>query len=371
MEGSSRYNASMSQPQKIAIVLPNPLGDVVMATPALRSLREHFKDSAITHIGQATALEILDGAGLADYVLEDVSRHWPSPISFLRQVWRVSRSRFDLAVLLANSFRSAVMCRLGLVRRLVGYDRDGRGWMLGTKLDPPRGSSGRYKPIPAIDYYNHLAEKLGATTTSRRMSLAVSQESRAAADEVLVGAGADPAKPMVMLNPGASFGPSKVWPALRFAALADMLIERQSAQIVINAAPGEKDLARQVSDAMRNEPTLNMADHESTLTLLKGLIQRCRLVVTNDTGARHVAAALGTDVVTIFGSTDPKWAQIDFPRQREVRVDVPCGPCQKPICRNAPGPDFHRCMTAITAEMVLQASEELLNLPNSRLEASV
>jgi heptosyltransferase-2 len=84
------------------------------------------------------------------------------------------------------------------------------------------------------------------------------------------------------------------------------------------------------------------------------------LLITNDTGARHVGAALGADVVTIFGSTDPEWTRIDCPRERIVRVPVPCAPCRKKFCRLPAGPTHHQCMTAVTVEMVLAAAEELL-----------
>jgi heptosyltransferase-2 len=142
--------------------------------------------------------------------------------------------------------------------------------------------------------------------------------------------------------------------------VADELIEDLRAGIIINAAPAEKDIASAVEAAMKHPPLVNFARRSNSLGLLKGLLRRCDLLITNDTGARHFAAALGTAVVTIFGSTDPTWAQIDYPRERILRADVPCGPCQKKRCLQPPGPTFHRCMVAIPPEMVAQAARELL-----------
>jgi heptosyltransferase-2 len=144
--------------------------------------------------------------------------------------------------------------------------------------------------------------------------------------------------------------------------LADALVDRRGAAIIINAAPSERAIARQVAGAMRRRPAVNLADFDNTIGLLKGLLSRCDLLITNDTGARHIAAALGVPVVTIFGSTDPRWSAIDYQLERIVRLDVPCSPCQKPTCPQPPGPMYHQCMEAITPDAVLAPAEELLDL---------
>jgi len=350
----------MPQAERIAVLLPNWVGDVVMATPALRALRRCFAGSEIVHVGRPVALELLAGGDLADGQMTDLSHGRSMPINLLRQAGRMRKRRFDLAVLLPNSFRSALLCWLGRVGRIAGYDRDGRGWMLSDKLAPPRDSDGRLLPVSAIDYYNALARMLGAEADSRRMFL---PSGRADADGLIARVTGGDDRPTVMLNPGASFGPSKVWPAERYAAVADALIERHGARIVINAAPSERRVAATVAKAMRHRPTINLAEHDNTISLLKSLMRLCCLLITNDTGARHMAAAIGIGVVTVFGSTDPAWSRIDYPLERTVRVDVPCGPCQKKRCPLPVGKMRLRCLTAITPEMVLAAAEELLAVP--------
>jgi heptosyltransferase-2 len=198
------------------------------------------------------------------------------------------------------------------------------------------------------------------------MSLPVQPQDAAAAEALLAEAGLAGADavgdgPLVMLNPGASFGTSKMWSAGRYAALADMLVERRGARIIINAAPSERHIAAWVGQAMTHPPAINFAGRDNTLGLLKALLRRCDLLVTNDTGARHLAAAMRIGVVTIFGSTDPQWARIDYPCERQVRVAVPCSPCQQKLCTQPAGPAYHQCLEAITPEMVYAVAAELLD----------
>jgi len=338
----------------IAIFLPNWVGDVVMATPAISALARHYAGRRIVHVGKPVALAALGPLTEA----EDIVALPPGAWAAARRLRRIG---IELAVLLPNSFRSALIARLAGANRVAGYARDGRGWLLTDKLRPPRLPDGRYKPISAVDYYIALAEMLGAHCVSRELSLPIEPEQEAAADALLADRGVDRARPVVMLNPGASFGTSKMWSAERYAALADMLIQRRGAQVIINAAPAERRIAGWVARAMRSAPAVSFADSDNTLGLLKSLLRRCDLLVTNDTGARHLAAAAGIAVVTIFGSTDPRWARIDYPRERIVRTDVECSPCQQKLCPQPPGPDYHKCLERVSPEKVYAAAEELLD----------
>jgi len=349
-----------TSPASIAVLLPNWVGDAVMATPALWALRQRFDSAHITLIGRPAPLAVLAGAGLGDDELPDTSAERPRIVHLPRMARRLRERRFDLAVLLPNSFRSAMLAWLGRARRRLGYARDGRGWMLTDRLTPPRDDKGKRLVQPAMDYYIDLLAPLGIAVEDRRMMLATTPEGESAAEVMLTWAGYDEARPLVMLNPGGSFGPSKRWPAGRYAAVADALAARHGAQVIINAAPNERAVARNVAEAMTATPLVNFADHDNTLVLLKSLMSRCDLVITNDTGARHVAAAMGAGVVTIFGSTDPDWTTIDYPRERIVRADVPCAPCQKKRCPLPAGPTFHQCMKAISVDEVLVAAEQLL-----------
>jgi len=353
----------MASGRKILIVLPNWIGDAVMATPALGALRERFEKDRFACLARPPVMQLLRPSDWIDSWIADTRPAVTDPGAVSALVRRISAGRFDLAVLFPNSFRSALLTRLAGVGRLVGYDRDGRGWMLSAKLSPPRDRDGNLRPIPAIDYYLGLVGLLDATVRSRHMSLPVDEADERQAEALLCEAGWERDKPLVMLNPGASHGVSKMWDPDRYAAVADALIEQDEAQIIVNAAPGERAVAGEVREAMRHPPLLDFAHRNNTIPLLKSLLRRCGVLITNDTGARHVAAAFDVPVVTLFGSTDPHWTHIYYDRERIVRVDVPCAPCAQKVCPQPVGPLYHQCMTLITPEMVLSAARDLSPWP--------
>ena len=359
----------MPAPPNIVVILPNWVGDVVMATPALRALRSRFAHSRITIVGKQVALDTLSALPIAEHGICDPSRPGPLVGGIISLTGMLRAGRHDIAVILPNSFRSALVAKMAGIGRLVGYNRDGRGWMLTDSLDPPRNACGRLRPTSAIDYYIDLVALLGATGDGRQMQLLVSPGDALAAEELLAEAGAQPARPIVMINPGASFGVSKMWDPARYAALADMLVERRGVQIIINAAPNERQIALEVARRMHHAPLVNFGRRDNTITMLKALLRRCAVLITNDTGTRHIGAAMGIAVVTLFGSTGPAWAEIHYPRERIVRLDVPCSPCHRKLCQQPPGPLYHQCMGRITPEMVLPAAEELLELAVGDAEA--
>ena len=346
--------AMTGERERIMVFLPTWGGDAVMFTPALRAIRARYSGADLALLARPAPAAVLRPNPWTEDIIVDRG-------SLLRLIRMLRRRRFDLAVLGPNSFRSALVARLGGAGRRLGYDRDGRGFLLTDRLTPPRNADGSFAVTPTLDYYLELAASLGGDVSDRRMELAVADSDAASAEALLEGAGVEPGRPIVLLNPGGSFGPAKLYPAERFADVADALAEGRKAQIIINAAPSERPIADAVAAAMKRPPALNLARIENTLGLLKALVCRADLLITNDTGPRHLAAALGVPVVTVIGPTDPGWAAIDYARERIVRVDVPCGPCQRKQCPLRPGPERHQCMLKISPEMVLAAAEELLN----------
>jgi heptosyltransferase-2 len=354
----------MESPGRMMVLLPNWVGDAIMATPALTALRRCFGDEHILLVGKPIILETLSGLDLASDTCGDLSTARPKVANFFRTGAEIRRRDIHLAILLPNSLRAALLARWSGAKRVLGYARYGRGWLLTDKLHPPREGR-RYTPTSTMDAYNALVGLLGVEVTSRKMSLVVTPDGNRQADEVLAQCRRDPACPLVMLNPGASFGPSKMWETTGFAAVADALTERHGAQIVINCSPAEKRMAAEVASYMKRPPLLNFADRDNSISLLKAMVSRCRLMITNDTGARHVAAALGIDVVTIFCSTDPRWAENYYDRERTVIADVPCSPCQSKFCMQPAGPLYQQCTASIKPETVLAAAEELLAAPRA------
>ncbi len=348
----------MASPQRIAIFLPNWVGDVVMATPAIRAISELLGRESVTLVGKPIALQTLYGNCWSARSIEEISREG---LGGLRQMVRTLRAgRFDTIVLMPNSFRTAAVARLAGPPRLVGYNRDGRGWLLTDRLEPPRTAEGRFKPAPMLDYYNRLALAVGTADPGYRMQLPVSPPHETQAEQMLDSAGRDPSRPLVILNPGGSFGPSKMWMPDRYGRLGDRLVAEYGAQIILNVAPNEKAIARQVAAAMVCRPLINFAEQDNSLPLLGALVRRADLMVTNDTGARHFAVAGEMSVVTLFGSTDPRWTHLYYNRERCLRVELPCSPCQEKLCVMPAGPLYHKCMLDIPVDRGIAACRDLL-----------
>ena len=336
-------------PDRLLIVLPSWVGDVVMATPALRALRHRFPESEITCLLKPYVRPVLDDAPWHDRLTPSDSR---SPLALAA---RLRRHRFDAAVLLPNSFRSALTCALAGIGRRVGYARDGRGMLLTDRLRPAREGR-RFVPVPMIDYYLALAGRLGAEVSDRRMELFTSDEDERRADRLLREAGVDdPGRPLVLLNPGAAnHGDAKLWPAERFAAVADALIDRHNAAVLVNGSPKERALLDRVHAAARH-PLIDLPALGGDLALLKSIARRCRLVLTNDTGARHIAVATGAPTLSLFGPTDPEWTRLDADHERILRANQDCPACHTPGKRHS-----HTCMSAIEVDTVLHAAEDML-----------
>jgi len=341
------------------VFIPNWVGDVVMATPALRAIRAQFPAARIVHLMRPYVAEVLGGLRFCDE-----QAFWPAanlPVhkrwgEFTRLVWELRRETFDTAVLLTNSFRTALMARLVRAERRIGYLRDGRGRLLTDPLAPVK-SGKRYVPVPALDYYNSIARYMGCEKVHDGMELATVNADESAIDARL-GSEADE-RPLVVLNPGANFGWAKCWPAEYFAALSDMLIERLGARVIASTTPRERSIADRIRAAARR-PLEIFVDPPLGLGPLKALIRRAQLLVTNDTGPRHFASAFGVPVVTVFGSSDPAWTVTRFAGERNVHLNLDCQPCMKRTCPLK----HHDCMQKLEPEAVYARAAELLQSRN-------
>jgi len=348
---------SGADPDRLLVVMPSWVGDVVMATPALRALRRRFPETHISLLIKSNAREVVAGLPGVDDVIE-----WPKRGKGLGRLMgpmadaaRLRRDKFDWVVLLANSFRTALVARLAGIPRRIGYDRDGRGTLLTDRVRPPRDGRS-FAFISAVHYYNNLVRTLGCGEPGEDMVLATSPDDDAVVEKRLAEWGIADAHPLVVLNPGASFGISKLWIPERYAEMADRLIADDGASVVITFGPGERDLAYRIAGAMKEKPYV-ADDPPGTLGQLKSLIRRADLLLNKDTGPRHFAKAFNRCVVTVFGSTHVEWTHTDYPRERIVRIDVDCGPCQKKVCPL----EHHKCMTGVTSDMVYDAARALLN----------
>lgn len=320
-----------------------------MSTPALRALRQHFPSSEIWFLAKHPVRQVLSPCSFNDQWLEP-----PNNSPFVTAI-ALKRQKFTHAILLANSFRSALAVALARIPSRIGYARDGRGPLLTGRLHPPKLPNGRFKPISAIDYYLAAASSLGAAAADRMPELRVktrdSEQLMAKLPEL-----ADRSGPIVVIVPGAAFGPSKCWLPERFAQTADWLIDKYKAVVVTSVAPGatEQQIANKIS-AISRRNLVNLAERPISLNELKALCGIADLVITNDTGPRHIAIALRRKVITLFGPNDPAWTDAGYEDEIRIIGDAPCAPCGKPNCRKPQ----HLCMKSITVEMVCSAAEAL------------
>lgn len=350
--------------RRLLIIMPSWVGDVVMTTPTLRALRTLLPDAHITALVKANVKPLLDACPYINRTvairthrrgMQDGKRK--GSINLARHL---ALGKFDTAILMPNSFRSALLARMARIPRRIGYDRDGRGFLLTDRL-LPRRVPGKFVPVSTRDYYLGIARYLGAQDPSHNMALFTRPSDDAKADALLKNAGYDvnSGQKLVIINPGANYGDAKMWFADRFAQVADRAVNELGAAVAVTGAPKEKKILDELFAASKTK-LINLPSQGIDLTLLKSVIKRSSAMVTNDTGPRHIAAAFDVPVVTIFGPTDPKWSEIDFAHERQVRVEVFCGPCQKKHC-----PLDHRCMKLVEQDMVFDRLAELIRPPSA------
>jgi heptosyltransferase-2 len=338
----------------IALFLPNWVGDVVMATPAIRAVREHFPAARLLAVCRPYVAATLDGAPwFDDVILFDKSG--PRERREVGVVRRLRRERVDAAVLFPNSFRSAAVAALGRCRRRVGFDRFGRGLLLTDVLQPDRDAAGRRVPRPVIDDYNRLVTPLGIPDPGHRMELFTTPADEAAADRVWADLGLYRYPEVIGLNSSGAFGAAKLWPAEHFAALARELADRRGCGVLVVCGPNERAMAREIVRLADRPQVMSLADRPVSLGLTKACARRLDLFVTTDSGPRHFAAAFGVPVVSLFGPTFIQWTETYYAKGINLQKQVPCGPCQFRAC-----PLDHRCMTELTPAEVMAAAQDLL-----------
>lgn len=340
---------------KIAVFLPNWIGDAVMATPALRALRQHFADAHIIGVLKPYIAGVVEGSLCLDELLFMDGRPAPWRVRWPIAAWRLRQQRPDLAVLFTNSFRSALVAWLGGCRRRVGYIRYARGPLLTDGLYPLRDDRGGFKPSPVIDAYNQLVQHVGCPWPSHRMELFTTQGDEQAAENVWYQAGFNRSDEVICLNPGAAFGASKHWPIEYFVKLAQELVDQRKSRVLVLCGPSERGMTRQIAIAANRPGIHTLAEHPLSIGLTKACVRRASLLITTDSGPRHFAAAFDRPVVTLFGPTHIAWTETYFHRAVHLQKRVDCGPCQLRVC-----PLDHGCMKLLTPEEVFAAACDLL-----------
>jgi len=325
----------------ILALVPNWIGDVAMCTPALRALHRRYPDAALIVAGRASACALVNGLPWIAGTVQLGGRDGLHGL--LRAGFGLRKRKPYIAVAFPHSFRSAALAWLSGARQRIGYARGGRSAFL-TERVPPHQENGQPTPVYMATEYLDLVLPLGCEDDGAGLELAADPAVVAAYREGFDGEG-----PLVGFAPGAAFGPSKLWPAERYAAVADALHERCGARCVLLTGPGEEK-TRDAVLAKAKHPLLRPPE-PPTIEGLKAAISLLDLLVCNDSGSRHVAVAFKVPAVCIMGPTAPVYSEGPYERGEVIRVDVDCGPCQKPICTTD-----HRCMTRIDSERVTVAA---------------
>ena len=340
----------------IAIFLPNWLGDLVMATPTLRAMRCHFGPRArLVGILRPYLADVLAGAGWLD------EQWFFNPHAKDRDLhsWAVARrmrqERFDMAILLTNSLRTAAVAWLGGAKERIGYVRYGRGPLLTGRLYPRRDGR-RLVPLPMVEAYLELARSLGCEDESPRLELATVEADERSANAVFQRLGLPSDARPVALNSSGAYGGAKLWPVEYFATLAQRVVDRLGHNVLVVCGPKERDIARQVVQLADRTGVFSMAEQSMDLGTAKACIRRCRLMVSTDSGPRHVAAAFGLPVITLFGPMLPVWSENPTQRAINLMLDLDCIGCHKRVCPLG----HHRCMRDLSADRVFAALTELL-----------
>lgn len=381
------------QPRRILVRGVNWLGDAVMTTPALQRLRERFPSAEIILLTHEKLATLWERHPSLNRVLTFAPGESPWAISR-----RLRAHGFELALVLPNSPRSALETWLARIPHRVGYARSWRNWLL-THAIPTRpghvampkrsdaeinrllktasadslsverrarsGERAESKTAHQLHEYLHLVAALGASAELLPPHLAVDpDEMVATAAKFKLPAGAGETRPIFGLNPGAEYGPAKRWPLERFIAAAKAIHQRTNCLWLIFGGPADVPAATALHSALNPEPSAPPVSYclagQTSLRELMALLKRCQLLLTNDTGPMHVAAALGTSVIVPFGSTSPELTGPGLPgdpRHRLLRSTAPCSPCFRREC-----PVDFCCMTGITVEQVVEAVVQVHSL---------
>jgi len=339
--------------KRVVVRGTNWVGDSVMTVPALRALRRVLPDATITLAVRPGARGIFSGADFIDDLLIYDRRGAWSVIPQVRE-WR--RRQFDLAVLFQNAFEAALIPFLAGVPIRLGYATESRQALLTHPLALPDWRSSRHEVFYYLYLITALEQMLFGTSEicegEPDAGLEIPEPRRSEAEDLLRTYGVSEGSAVVALCPGSINSRAKRWPAESYAALADRLIETQR-QVLLIGSPDEADVTREVTNRMRHRPIVLTG--KTSLDQITAVLSLVDLVVTNDTGPAHIAAALGRPTLVIFGPTNPLTTRPFSPVAEILRHPPECAPCMLRDC-----PIDHRCMTAITVDEVFERSHVLL-----------
>ncbi len=335
----------------IMIRATNWVGDGILALPAIRAVRQKFPEARLSIVARPYVAEIYRDQALCDeLVLYDPKgshRSWSSRAKFAKEL---RAKKFDASLLLQNAFDAAWLAWRARIQERIGYARDGRSLLLTKAIAVPK--PGEIPPHERF-YYLELLRRAGwieELPDVAYIELHIPDARREKAAQILVEAGARPYTTRVALGAGASYGSAKCWPPERFADWANRFQAETDGDVILFATAAEAGVSNAIISGMKRKPV--DLTGKTPIGDLPALLSQCQLFLGNDSGAMHVAAAVGLPVVAIFGPTDPSGTAPVTHRSTIVQEKPYCNPCYLRSC-----PTDHRCMKSVTPEMVSTATK--------------
>lgn len=333
--------------------LPSWVGDVVMCTPALRAVREAYPDAEIVVEGKDYQADLIMGLASVDRFLVDPGQ---KPTDIWARSRLLKREQFDWAILFGESERVAAAPCLARIPVRAGYGRGIlRRSLLTHSIRRPKDDEGKLLAFSMIQRYLNITRMLGIPDAGDRMEVPIYDEARITVRERLKSIGIGDDDKLVTVIAGAAFGSAKMWPPDQFAAACDALFEQRGWKTVLAPGPGEEAIGYAVAKHSNHgvhlilDPTLRLSE-------LAALLVRSEIALSNDTGPRSMAVALGLPVVVPIGPTEDGHTRHHLERQRVLIEDVDCRPCRLRLC-----PIDHRCMTRITPARMVAAVDDLVS----------
>ena len=312
---------------------------MVMAVPFLHALRAYIYEE-IWAVGKSSAIHIYNGLNLFDRVITIDDK---GVIPFLDTVSILKKVKFKRGIVLPHSFRSALLFYTLLLRERIGYARNNRGFMLNRKVREGNDTE------PTVEHYLRIIDILGGKRSLDAPILLVTEDEEQKFDKKFT----DVSKPYAVFVAGAKYGPSKCWPAYYFSELADMIVKQYGMKVYILPGKGEEEVANTVLAGVTEKNRVEVK--LMNVRELKVCISRASFVVSNDTGPRHLSAALSRPTIVLLGPMDDRYTSYPSSWTHPLWKDVPCRPCNKKHCDRE-----HECLVQITPKEVFARVEEII-----------
>jgi len=354
--------------KKFLIINPFGIGDVLFTTPVIKALKQQYPESFIGYWSNLRVAPILENNPQINKVFAlsrgDLKKIYQESFfkglgSALKLIWEIKKEHFDICLDFSLDHRYSLLAKIIGVRKRIGFNYKGRGRFLTERVDLDS-----YRDKHVVEYYLELLKFLNIPVDDKNLFLTVSSQAELKAKNILSAAGIEEADCLIGIVPGAggSWGTDasiKHWPALKFAQLASKLMDKLGAKVLILGDETERKIATVIVHAMANKPTDLVG--KTGLEILPAIIKNCNLLITNDGGPMHLAVALGTKSVSVFGPVS-EVVYGPYPATSEhlvVKTDIACSPCYQNFRLSVCDQD-RECLKQVTVDMVFNAAVKLL-----------